>query len=61
MRSLVIGGMLGAVVFLLLYTHTIGNMPLEHYPAAKLLTYAATLIATGALAVWVLAWFANRN
>ena len=61
MRSLLIGGLLGAGVFLLFYTHAIGHLPLDRYPLPKLLAYAATMIATGALAGWLLAWFGNRN
>ena len=61
MRGLPIGALFGAAVFFLLYTHTIGDLPLDHYPLPRLLVYAAAMILTGALAGWLLAWFGNRN
>ena len=61
MRSLLIGGLFGAAVFFLFYTHTIGYLPLDHYPLPKLLVYAAAMTTAGALAGWLLAWFGNRN
>ena len=61
MRGASTGALLGGVVFLLLYTRTIGSLPLDHYSSPRVLTYAAATIAIGAFAGWLLAWFGNRN